>query len=83
MHLSSKSFGLLVPLSSFGKFGLKGIIGFFWGSKLMNQQVWKRVFNMIQETLEAKYEVSYPLERGDEEIVNSLGLRSLMLTLLC
>lgn len=49
----------------------------------MIQQVWQRVVGMIQETVEAKCEVSFPLERGDEEIVNSLGLHGLVFDSLC
>lgn len=32
---------------------------------------------MIQETIEAKCEVNYPLDRGDAEIVSRLGLQEL------
>lgn len=32
---------------------------------------------MIQEMMEAKCDVAYPLERSDDEIVNSLGLQGL------
>lgn len=43
----------------------------------MVQQGWHIIVGMIQEMVEAKFEVTYPLDKSNDEILNRFGLHGL------
>ena len=51
----------------------------FCGEQRLVQQIWQRLLGMIQEIVEAKCEVEFPLGKLDIELVERLG-SSLVLT---
>lgn len=49
----------------------------------MVQQVWNRIIGMILETVEAKCEVNFPLDRGEADIVSRLVLQEMSPISMC
>ena len=46
----------------------------FRGEQRLVQQIWQRLLGMIQETVEAKCEVDFPLGKRETELVEKLGI---------
>ena len=46
----------------------------FCGEQRLVQQIWLMFLGMIQETIAAKCDVEFPLERNDVELVKRLGI---------
>lgn len=55
----------------------------FRGENLAISQVWHRIMGMIHETLEAKCEVMFPLDKEDDDIMERLGLKGLSSSFVC
>ena len=55
----------------------------FRDEQLWIQQVWIRILRMVHETVEAKSEIIFPLEKGDAEIVNRFGIQGISLASAC
>lgn len=49
----------------------------FQGESFVVSQVWYKIMGMIQEIVVEKFEVMFPLNREDVDIVERLGLKSL------
>lgn len=49
----------------------------------MVQQIWQRTLGMVQETVVAKCELEFPLEKRDAEVAERLGIQGLSLASAC
>lgn len=55
----------------------------FRGEKKLVQQIWQRTLGMVQETVVAKCEVEFPLEKRDAEVAERLGIQGMSLAPAC
>lgn len=55
----------------------------FHGEKRFMQQVWLRVLQMVQENMEAKCDMFFPLEKRDVGVVERLGIQELSMASMC
>lgn len=53
----------------------------FRAEQRLVQQIWQRLLGMVQETVEARCEVEFPLVKRDTDLVEGLGIQGSSLAL--